>query len=280
MKRFDIITCLPSYFHSVTHYGVTRVAFANQWANLVIHDLRQYGQGNHKAIDDRPFGGFDGMVLAADPIATALENIDGINEPDTVLIYFSPQGERLNQRLLIKFYQTFNRYILLCGRYAGVDQRVINYFGMKEISIGDYVLSGGELPAMVFIDGIVRLIPGTLGNQQSVSNDSFSGSEQHLLEPPLFTRPRKWRGQNVPDILISGNHKEINIWKRFVSLIITKLKRPDLFDQILLSHEEKNQLIDFITCLTEGDKKALGIPTNLLDDLKFDLTGRKHHESQ
>lgn len=186
-------------------------------------NFREFSKNKHGMVDDVPFGGGDGMVLMCQPI---FDCINSIKTEKSKIIYMSPRGKTLKQSM-IKNYLDYEHIIILCGHYEGVDQRVIDYFDMEEISIGDYVLTGGELPSMVFVDCLSRLIPSVLHNEHSTECESFSSN---LLEYPQYTRPASFEGMAVPDVLLSGNHKQIELWRNEQSLIVTQKNRPDLLE--------------------------------------------------
>ena len=220
--KIDILTLFPEMFMPLK----TSILKRAQDKNLIeinIINFREFAKNKHSQVDDVPFGGGDGMVLMCQPI---FDCINSIKTDKSKIIYMSPRGKTLKQNM-IKNYLNFEHIIILCVHYEGVDQRVIDYFDMEEISIGDYVLTGGELPSMVFVDCLSRLIPNVLHNEHSTESESFS---TNLLEYPQYTRPANFEGLEVPSVLISGNHKQIDLWRNEQSLIITKKNRPDLLD--------------------------------------------------
>ena len=220
--KIDILTLFPEMFMPLK----TSILKRAQDKNLIeinIINFREFAKNKHSQVDDVPFGGGNGMVLMCQPI---FDCINSIKTNKSKIIYMSPRGKTLKQNM-IKNYLNFEHIIILCGHYEGVDQRVIDYFDMEEISIGDYVLTGGELPSMVFVDCLSRLIPNVLHNEHSTESESFS---TNLLEYPQYTRPANFEGLEVPSVLISGNHKQIDLWRNEQSLIITKKNRPDLLD--------------------------------------------------
>ncbi len=220
--KIDILTLFPEMFMPLK----TSILKRAQDKNLIeinIINFREFAKNKHSQVDDVPFGGGDGMVLMCQPI---FDCINSIKTDKSKIIYMSPRGKTLKQNM-IKNYLNYEHIIILCGHYEGVDQRVIDYFDMEEISIGDYVLTGGELPSMVFVDCLSRLIPNVLHNEHSTESESFS---TNLLEYPQYTRPANFEGLEVPGVLISGNHKQIDLWRNEQSLIITKKNRPDLLD--------------------------------------------------
>jgi len=230
MLRFDIITIFPEFFHAGVDCGILRRASNAGLVEIVAHDLRQWTTDKHHVVDDRPFGGGDGMILKPEPIFAAVEALTGASRkedlpPRTKVILLSPQGRVFSQSVALELSQHTSQVVLLCGRYEGVDERVTEALVTEEISIGDYVLSGGEPAAAVVIDAVVRLLPGALGSETSAVFESFSES---LLDHPQYTRPPDFRGMQVPDVLLSGNHAEIERWRREAAIAKTRRNRPDL----------------------------------------------------
>src|SRR5687768_5510687 len=230
MLKIDVLTIFPEFFREVFDFGIIRRAREAQIVEINIHDLRRFTLDKHRKVDDRPFGGGDGMVLMAEPIFRAIENLIGTSEREnypggTRVILLSPQGTQFKQSAAKEFATEANHMILICGRYEGVDERVNEILVTDEISIGDYVLSGGEPAAIVLTDAIVRLLPNALGSETSAENDSFSNG---LLDYPHYTQPREFRGMQVPEVLLSGNHAEIEKWRREKALEKTKTIREDL----------------------------------------------------
>jgi tRNA (guanine37-N1)-methyltransferase len=228
--RCDIITIFPEFFREAFDYGIIRRARAAGLVETTAHDLRRWTSDKHHIVDDRPFGGGEGMVLKPEPIFAAVEELTGCHNreeysPQTRVILLSPQGRVFSQELAVDLSQNANQIVLICGRYEGVDERVCDLITTDEVSIGDYVLSGGEPAATVIIDAVVRLLPGALGNQNSTMNESFS---QDLLDHPQYTRPTEFAGLKVPDVLLTGNHGEIARWRRAAALKKTQRNRPDL----------------------------------------------------
>jgi tRNA (guanine37-N1)-methyltransferase len=223
--RIDIITIFPKMFEGVFSESIIKRAQEKKKVEIHIHNLRDYSQDKHKKVDDRPYGGGSGMVMRPEPIFRAVEDIKSkIKNKKSKVILLSPQGKRLNQEL-VKELARLKNLILICGHYEGVDERVKRYLVDEEISIGDYILTGGEIPVMVLVDCIVRLIPGVLGNKKSLKFESFQGN---LLEYPQYTRPANFRGMKVPKVLLSGDHKKIEAFRKKEALRITLEKRPDL----------------------------------------------------
>lgn len=230
MLRFDIITIFPEFFREAFDYGIIRRARAAGLVEIKAHDLRGWTSDKHHMVDDRPFGGGDGMVLKPEPIFAAVEELTGSSSradyaAKTRVVLLSPQGHVLDQSLAAEIAKGAEQVVLICGRYEGVDERVAETLVTDEISIGDYVLSGGEPAAIVLLDSIVRLVPGALGSETSAVNESFSAG---LLDYPHYTRPTEFRGMRVPDVLIGGNHREIARWRHEAALKKTERNRPDL----------------------------------------------------
>lgn len=221
--RFDIITVLPGLLESPFAHSILQRAQKKGLSEIVVHNLRDYSTNKHKNVDDYPYGGGSGMVMSIEPFAACIEKLKSEREYDEV-IFMSPDGEVLNQSIANHLSSKKN-IILLCGHYKGIDQRIRDLFVTREISIGDYVLSGGELPAAVLVDAVVRLIPGVLSDETSALSDSFQGE---LLDAPIYTRPADWRGHKVPDILLSGNAAKIDEWRDEQALERTRQRRPDL----------------------------------------------------
>ena len=217
--KIDILTLFPEMFSPLKESIIKR-AVENKKVEINIINIRSFANAPHFKCDDEPFGGGAGMVMMCEPIFKAIESI---NTPDSKIIYLSPRGKVFNQKMA-QDYSKLNHIILLCGHYEGIDQRIIDYFNIEEISIGDYILTGGELPAMVLADSIIRLLPGVLSDDSTVE-ESFSNN---LLEYNQYTRPAVYRDMAVPDILLSGNHKKIEEFRHNQSLEITKKNRPDL----------------------------------------------------
>jgi tRNA (guanine37-N1)-methyltransferase len=228
--KVDVLTIFPEFFASVFDFGIIRRARLSKIVEVNVHDIREYAVDKHKMVDDRPFGGGDGMVLKPEPIFAAIENLVGTSERDkypngTRVVLLSPQGKPFRQPLAKSFADEAKQIVLICGRYEGVDERVNEALVTDEISIGDYVLSGGEAAAVVVVESIVRLLPDALGSETSAENDSFSDG---LLDCPHYTRPAEFRGMNVPEVLLNGNHAEIEKWRHEKALEKTKLNRKDL----------------------------------------------------
>jgi len=231
MLKIDVVTIFPDMFDNIIEFGVLKEAFKKNICQLNIYNLRDFSNYKHGRVDDRPYGGGPGMVLMPEPIDNAITFIKKKNKikkkEKQKVVLLTPRGEKLNQNKL-KYLSNLENIILICGRYEGVDQRVIDSIIDFEISIGDYVLTGGEIPAMVIIDGVIRLLPGVVGKEESLKSESF---EDNLLDHPQYTRPPVFKGMDVPKILLSGNHKDIRKWRKEKSLEITRIKRPDLIDK-------------------------------------------------
>jgi tRNA (guanine37-N1)-methyltransferase len=229
--HFDIITIFPEFFREAFDYGIVRRARAAGLVEVAAHDLRGWTSDKHHMVDDRPFGGGDGMVLKPEPIFAAVAELTGAGSRDeydakTRVILLSPQGRVLSHSLAADISNNAERVVLICGRYEGVDERVAEALVTDEISIGDYVLSGGEPAALVLVDAVARLIPGALGSETSALNESFT--TEGLLDCPHYTRPTEFRGMRVPDVLTGGNHREIARWRHEAALRKTERNRPDL----------------------------------------------------
>ncbi|MCE5305112.1 MAG: tRNA (guanosine(37)-N1)-methyltransferase TrmD [Chloroherpetonaceae bacterium] len=221
--RFDIISAIPDAIQQYLSYSINSIAEKKEIVEYYFHNLHDYADNAYRRIDDYPFGGGPGMIIRCEPVFKCIEQLQAERSYDEA-IYFSPDGELLNQSLINEL-STKRNLILLAGHYKGIDQRIRDTLITREISIGDYVLSGGELPAAILIDSIVRLLPHVLGDSQSALDDSFQNG---LLEPPIYTRPADYRGMKVPEVLLNGNHKEIEEWKYEQALEKTKKFRPEM----------------------------------------------------
>jgi len=252
--RFDLITIFPEFFAGPLDYGIVRRAREAGLVEIHVQDLREFTKDRHKTVDDRPFGGGEGMVLKPEPLFEAVEKLLGHRvgdaservapEPSTAIVLMSAAGRLLTQETARRFAK-LERLILICGRYEGVDERVAEHLATEEISVGDYVLSGGELPAAIVVDAITRLLPGALGNEASTENESFrelspggvtsavnhrlTSGARLLLDYPHYTRPSDFRGWKVPEVLIGGNHAEVAKWRSLQAEEKTRRNRPDLF---------------------------------------------------
>ena len=276
--KIDILTIFPDFFRGPLDYGIVRRARETGLVEIGIHDLRNFTKDKHRTVDDRPFGGGEGMVLKPEPIFECLESLGEIAPREARMsegatqsvILLSAQGRRLDQRLAGDL-SALQQIVLICGRYEGVDERISEHLADREVSVGDYVLSGGELGAAVIVDTVTRLIPGAVGNEASTRQESFTGSaavaletvfagegcaERNvratqacstcvsggLLDYPHYTRPAEFRGMTVPEVLVNGNHDEIRRWRRKTALAKTLRNRPDLLEGVALSEEDKELL--------------------------------------
>ena len=235
--HIDILTLFPDMFTGPFSKSIVRRAIDRNLISIALHDLREYGMGKHKVVDDYPYGGGTGMVMKPEPLFAAVEAIRGENKEIPVIL-LTPQGRLFSQRIAGELAK-HSRLILICGHYEGVDERVREHLVTDEISIGDYVLTGGELPAMVVVDAVTRLLPGSLGSEASAAEDSHADG---LLEHPHYTRPQLYRGWTVPSVLLSGNHAEIARWRREESIQRTAKRRPDLLAKTRLSATEEQPL--------------------------------------
>ncbi|HYL84661.1 MAG TPA: tRNA (guanosine(37)-N1)-methyltransferase TrmD [Candidatus Angelobacter sp.] len=247
--RFDLITIFPEFFTGPLDHGIIRRAREAGIVQMHVQDLREFTKDRHRTVDDRPFGGGEGMVLKPEPLFEAVESLLGQSmgdssapkppDPKTAIVLLSAAGKLFNQETARRFAK-LERLVFVCGRYEGVDERVAEHLATDEISIGDFVLSGGELAAMLVVDAVTRLLPGALGNEASSQNESFSGeltgqtsreprgSARMLLDFPHYTRPAEYRGWKVPEVLIGGNHAEVAKWRREAAMEKTRRNRPDL----------------------------------------------------
>jgi len=245
VKHFDVITIFPEMLQAVSHYGITRRALEDGLFGLKTWDPRDFTTDAYRRVDDRPYGGGPGMVMMAQPLEAAIEAAAkrqrdaGVARPLVVLM--SPQGERLTEAV-VRSLEPEEGLVIVAGRYEGVDERLVAKRVDREISIGDFVTSGGELPAMVLIDCLVRRLPGSLGDEQSAAQDSFRAG---LLDWPHYTRPEAWQGAAVPEVLLSGNHAAIARWRRKQALGRTWERRPDLLDEPALSKEDRKLLEEY-----------------------------------
>lgn len=235
--RFDVLTLFPELFSSFLKETILGRAVKAGLIDIRLVNIRSFARGRHLVADDRPFGGGEGMVMKPGPMSRALESIDRTKDRSLVLL-LTPQGRPFDQPLAWEL-SRMEQIILICGRYEGVDERIRTNYVDLELSIGDYVLSGGETAAMVLIDAVSRLIPGVLGGERSAQEDSFEGG---LLEYPQYTRPRVFKKQEVPEVLLSGDHEKIRVWRRTESLKRTLERRPDLLEKAKLTEEDRRIL--------------------------------------
>ena len=268
--KIDILTIFPDFFRGPLDYGIVRRAREMGLVEISIHDLRAFTKDKHRTVDDRPFGGGEGMVLKPEPIFECLESFGDVASRELRLgpgakqsvILLSAQGRRLGQKLAAEL-SALDRIVLICGRYEGVDERISEHLADREVSIGDYVLSGGELGAAVIVDTVTRLIPGAVGNEASTRQESFTETRTDafpsnaelagdgpsstcvsggLLDYPHYTRPADFRGMTVPEVLMNGNHDQIRSWRRKTALAKTLRNRPDLLERVALTAEDKELL--------------------------------------
>ncbi len=247
---YDIVTIFPEFFRGPFEHGILRRARTEGLIDIRIHDLREFTTDKHRSVDDRPFGGGEGMVLKPEPLFAAVESVLGETPAElagTAVVLLSAQGRLLNQKLAQELAQQ-ERLVLLCGRYEGVDERVAEHLATLELSIGDYVLTGGELAAAVVVDTVTRLLPAALGHERSVVDESFSAHAEAritaggILDCPHYTRPADFRGHPVPEVLLSGHHEEVRRWRRRQALLKTKRNRPDLLERAVLNAEDRTLL--------------------------------------
>lgn len=228
--RFDVLTLFPEMFPGYLGQSLLKRAIDADLVSVHLHNIRDWANDRHQSVDDRPFGGGPGMVLKVEPVVAAAEAVNEKLDAAGHLVMLTPQGKRLDQAT-VESLAKHPQLMLLCGRYEGFDERVRTILQPEEISVGDYVLNGGEVAAMVLIDAVVRLIPGVLGDEESSQQDSFSGKNRHRLEFSQYTRPREFRGYEVPEVLLTGNHEEIAAWRRQQSLERTSQRREDLIQR-------------------------------------------------
>ncbi len=229
MHRIDVVTIFPGLFEPFLRESLLGLAIREERLQVIVHDLRSWATDRHQVVDDAPYGGGPGMVMKPEPLVAAIEGLAGPKGPSRKarVVLLTPQGELLDQGRL-EFLAGAEHLVLVCGRYEGVDQRVVDVAVDEEISIGDYVLSGGEVPAMALIEGVSRLLPGVLGNPESSRKDSF---QEGLLEGPQYTRPAEFRGLRVPEVLRSGDHGAVETWRAEQAWELTRCRRPDLFER-------------------------------------------------
>jgi tRNA (guanine37-N1)-methyltransferase len=261
--KFEIVTIFPDFFRGPLDYGIVRRARESGLIEISVHDLRNFTSDKHRTVDDRPFGGGEGMVLKPEPLFKCVESLSVVpragrvsrSKPESVIL-LSPQGEMFTQAVAQEL-AALDRVVLICGRYEGVDERVAEGLADREISIGDYVLSGGELGAAVIVDAVTRLLPGALGNEASAQQESFTAAQKMgaegpdstcasggLLDYPHYTRPAEFRGMAAPEVLIGGNHEQIRKWRRRKALEKTLRNRPDLLARQALSEEDRKLLAE------------------------------------
>lgn len=249
--RFDIVTIFPGFFAGPLEHGIVRRTREAGFIEVKVHDLREATHDRHRTVDDRPFGGGEGMLLKPEPLFDTVERILGAPRErlaaGTAIVLLSAAGKLFRQETAQRL-AGMERIVLLCGRYEGVDERVAEHLATDEVSIGDFVVSGGELPAALVIDAVTRMVPGALGNEASSVNESFSGPvaqsgmARGVLDCPHYTRPQTYRGWSVPDVLVGGNHEEVRRWRRRMALEKTLRNRPELLEAAALSDEDLAQL--------------------------------------
>lgn len=228
--RFDVVSLFPEMFAPYLSTGITRRAFESGQVNVRLHNPRDFAQGNYRRVDDRPFGGGPGMVMMAEPLSQCLSAVRAQRLDDAPVVLFSPVGKPLDHAMVTRWADSRGA-VLICGRYEGIDQRFIDTHVTEQISLGDFVLSGGEIAAMALLDAVARLQPGVLGDADSHAQDSFNPALDGLLDCPHYTRPEVWQGQAVPEVLLSGHHVNIERWRRSQRLMLTQGLRPELIEQ-------------------------------------------------
>lgn len=244
--KIDILTLFPDFFTSLLNWSIVGRAVEKGLLKFNFINIRDFSTNKHKKVDDYPFGGGPGMIMTPEPIHEA---INSVKTEKSRTIYLSPQGKKLNQDMVNELAK-LDHLILICGHYEGIDNRIIENDIDEEISIGDYVLTGGEIPAMVIVDSVIRLLPGVLKDEESYMEESHY---EGLLEHPQYTRPRVFNEKSVPDVLLSGNHKHIKDWKNYQSIKNTFLKRPDIFNKIRLDKKDKDILLEIKKELNKND---------------------------
>ena len=284
--KIDIITIFPDFFRGPLDYGIIRRARESRLAEIAVHDLRDFTHDRHRTVDDRPFGGGEGMVLKPEPVFECIEALkiaprEQRQGASQSVVLLSAQGQRFTQNVAAEL-AALEQIVLICGRYEGVDERVSQHLADRELSIGDYVVSGGEIGAAVIVDAVTRLIPGAVGNDASTRQESFTASEVNiqrgvpggeapsstcgsrgLLDYPHYTRPAEFRGWAVPEVLVSGNHEEIRRWRRRSALQKTLQNRPDLFDGAELNAEDKGLLAQ----IEREDQNARSVAPKIANEI-------------
>ena len=252
--KFDIVTIFPRMVEAALAEGIVSRGIASGALDVEVHDLRDHTSDRHRSVDDVPYGGGPGMVMKPEPLVRAVEAISGRRGTPDAVILLSPQGRRFTQAEAVRL-SGLAHIALLCGRYEGMDERVPKLVGAEELSLGDFVVSGGELPAMIVVDAVSRLVPGVVGDEQSVAEDSFA---RGLLDYPHYTRPAEFAGMKVPDVLLSGHHADVRRWRRKTALARTLDRRPELIEQAVLDDEDR-KLLDEI----QRERRAVKArPTN------------------
>lgn len=236
MFEVDVATLFPEMFNTILNCSILKKAKEKKLINVMVHNIRDYSENKHNRVDDYVYGGGFGMLIKAEPIFKCYEAVKRKHEKKVKVIYLSPQGKILNQKKILELSNCKENLFLLCGHYEGIDQRIVDTIVDEEISIGDYVLTGGELGALVLLDAVIRTIPGVLSDAECFKDESHYNG---LLEYPQYTRPEIWRGIKIPEVLKSGNHKNIEKWRKKKSLEVTKLKRPDMYEKYILDETLK-----------------------------------------
>lgn len=240
--RIDILTIFPEMVRNAANCSIIGRAISAGKIDIRVHDLRDWAEGKHRHTDDAPFGGGAGMVMTPGPLFAAIEAIQEGSE-DVPVILMAPDGERFDQKMAREL-AALPRFVMVCGHYEGIDERVRERLITREVSVGDYVLTGGELPALVILDAAARLRPGVLGNEESAGEETFGDEAGALLEYPHYTRPAEFRGMRVPDVLLSGHHGNVEKWRRQQALVRTRARRPDLWEKLLPLSRVDQKLID------------------------------------
>jgi tRNA (guanine37-N1)-methyltransferase len=240
--KFDIVTIFPRMVQAVLAEGIVSRGIASGALDIGVHDLREYTADRHRSVDDMPYGGGPGMVMKPEPLVRAVEEIRSRRGTPDAVVLLTPQGRRFTQAEAVRL-SGLAHIVLLCGRYEGVDERVPGLVGAEELSLGDFVVSGGELPAMIVVDAVSRLVPGVVGDEQSVAEDSFA---RGLLDYPHYTRPAEFAGMKVPDVLLSGHHADVRRWRRKTALARTLDRRPELLEQADLDDEDRKLLDEIV----------------------------------
>ena len=240
--KFDIVTIFPRMVHAALAEGIVSRGIASGALDVAVRDLRDYTSDRHRSVDDVPYGGGPGMVMKPEPLVRAVEAIRSTRGIPDAVILLSPQGRRFTQSEAVRLSRLAHT-VLLCGRYEGMDERVPTLVGAEELSLGDFVVSGGELPAMIVVDAVSRLVPGVVGDEQSVAEDSFA---RGLLDYPHYTRPAEFAGMKVPDVLLSGHHADVRRWRRKTALARTLDRRPELIEQAALDDEDRKLLEEIL----------------------------------
>jgi tRNA (guanine37-N1)-methyltransferase len=270
--RFDVVTLFPELFAPFLSTGITRRAFESGQVDVQLRNLRDFAQGNYRRVDDRPFGGGPGMVMMAEPLAQCLAAVRAERPDNAPVVLFSPIGKPLNHAMVTRWSESHGA-VLICGRYEGIDQRFIDTHVTEQISLGDFVLSGGEIAAMALLDAVARLQPGVLRDADSHAQDSFNPALDGLLDCPHYTRPEVWQGQTVPDVLLSGHHVNIERWRRNQRLVLSQRLRPDLIEQA----RHAGQLSQSDEAVLSGYNR--GLPDPLSDRQSAMHTGMRHGDA-